>query len=190
MSDSPEKDDPGELFIKLYTKHESRLRNFVRSMVPTWESVDEVMQEASLVMWRKFDQFDPETEFLKWSQVVCRFEALKCRRRKARDRHVFSEDLLELLATEIEEEDEEIFVREKQALRECLKKVKEPHRELLLASYAKGAKIKEVAEAAGKSPTSVYKLLNRVRESLHECITNQMKAAEDAGRRARGLESR
>ena len=84
MSEPPHSDEKGELFIKLYTKNEARLRNFVRSMVPTWESVDEVMQEASLVMWRKFDQFDPETEFLKWSQVVCRFEALKCRRRKAR----------------------------------------------------------------------------------------------------------
>ena len=48
-------------------------------------------------------QFDPETEFLKWSQVVCRFEALKCRRRKARDRHVFSEDLLELSVGELRE---------------------------------------------------------------------------------------
>jgi RNA polymerase sigma factor (sigma-70 family) len=134
MSDSPNTDDQGELFIKLYTKHESRLRNFVRSMVPTWESVD--------------------------------------------DRHVFSEDLLELLATEIEEEDEEMFVLEKQALRKCLEKVKEPHRELLLAAYAKGAKIKEVAEAAGKSPTSVYKLLNRVRASLHDCITHQLQGAE------------
>ncbi len=178
MSESPQNADKGELFIKLYTKNEARLRNFVRSMVPTWESVDEVMQEASLVMWRKFDQFDPETEFLKWSQVVCRFEALKCRRRKARDRHVFSEDLLEMLATEIEEEEEELFVREKQALRLCLQKVKEPHRELLLASYAKGAKIKEVAEASGKSPTSVYKLLNRVREKLHDCITTQLQVPE------------
>ena len=178
MSDKPHNDDPTELFIQLYTKNESRLRNFVRSMVPTWDSVDEVMQEASLVMWRKFDQFDPETEFLKWSQVVCRFEALKCRRRKARDRHIFSEDLLEILASEIEEDDEELFVREKQALRVCLQKIKEPHRKLLLAAYAKGAKIKEVAEDVGKSPTSVYKLLNRVRERLHECITNQLQVPE------------
>ena len=178
MSDSPNTDDRGELFIKLYTQNESRLRNFVRSMVPTWESVDEVMQEASLVMWRKFDQFDPDTEFLKWSQVVCRFEALKCRRRKARDRHVFSEDLLEMLASEMEEEEEELFVREKQALRVCLGKVKDSHRELLLAAYAKGAKIKEVAEEAGKSPTSVYKLLNRVRGRLHECITLQLQVPE------------
>ena len=178
MADSNSKQDPGELFIKLYTKNETRLRNFVRSMVPTWESVDEVMQEASLVMWRKFDQYDPETEFLKWSQVVCRFEALKCRRRKARDRHVFSEDLLEILATEIEEEEEDLFVREKEALKACLLKVKDSHRELLLASYAKGAKIKEVAERSGKSPTSVYKLLNRVREKLHECIVTQLQVTE------------
>ena len=83
-----------------------------------------------------------------------------------------------MLASEIEEEDDELFVREKQALRICLGKVREPHRELLLAAYAKGAKIKEVAERAGKSPTSVYKLLNRVREKLHDCITTQLQVPE------------
>lgn len=61
------------------------------------------MQEISLALWKKFSQFNPDTEFLKWAYVVARYELLMFRRRKARDRHIFHEDLLELLAEEYTE---------------------------------------------------------------------------------------
>ncbi len=165
-----DRDDRYELFLQRFTECEGRLRAFLWSMLPTWDGVDEVLQNASLVMWRKFDQYDPDTLFVKWATVVCRFEALKYRRTKARDRHVFSDDLLDVLAHESAEEDEELFLREKVALRDCMDGFGDNQRELLMSAYAKGAKIKEVAEAAGKTPTSVYKMLNRLRNKLHQCI--------------------
>lgn len=175
----PPKADNYELFLSRFTECEGRLRAYLWSMLPTWEGVDEVMQNASLIMWRKFDQYDPDTLFVKWATVICRFEALKYRRTKARDRHVFSDDLLEILGREEAEEDEELFRREKIALRECLKEVPEQHRKILLAAYAKGAKIKEVAEEAGRTPTSVYKMLNRLRTKLGECIEAKMAAMQE-----------
>lgn len=169
-------EDSYELFLRLYTECEGRLRAFLWGMLPTWDGVDEVLQNASLIMWRKFDQFDPDTMFVKWATVICRFEALKYRRTKARDRHIFNEDLLAMLGDESVEEDEELFRREKVALTHCMDEIKESHRILLMASYAKGAKIKGIAEEAGRTPTSVYKLLNRLREKLHECITARLAA--------------
>jgi len=162
--------DPYELFLSRFTECEGRLRAYLWSMLPTWDGVDDVMQNASLVMWRKFDQYDPDTLFVKWATVVCRFEALKYRRTKARDRHVFSDDLLEILGTEEADDHEQLFRREKVALRECLEEVPEKHRQILMAAYAKGAKIKDVAQEAGRTPTSVYKMLNRLRDKLGECI--------------------
>ena len=58
---------------------------------------------VSLVMWRKWDQFDPETEFMNWARVIARFEVLKFRRTMGRDRHVFHGDLMKLLADASEE---------------------------------------------------------------------------------------
>ena len=181
MPDSSEKPDPYEQFLTRYTECEGQLRAYLWSMLPTWDGVDDVLQNASLVMWRKFDQYDPDTPFVKWATVVCRFEALKYRRTKARDRHVFSDDLLAILGTESsEDEEEELFRREKKALHECLKGVKESQRRILLAAYAKGAKIKEVAEEAGRTPTSVYKMLNRLRDKLHQCITQKLASSAEA----------
>ena len=94
---------------------------------------------------------------------------------------MFSDDLLAILGTESsEDEEEELFRREKKALHECLKGVKESQRRILLAAYAKGAKIKEVAEEAGRTPTSVYKMLNRLRDKLHQCITQKLASSAEA----------
>jgi RNA polymerase sigma-70 factor (ECF subfamily) len=46
--------DPHEDFLRLFLRHEAELRAFVRACLPRAADVDEVMQEVSLVAWRKF----------------------------------------------------------------------------------------------------------------------------------------
>lgn len=105
-SDTP--DSPDELFVQLFARHERNLRAFIRSMGLDWFAVDDVVQTISLVMWRKWDQFDPDTDFMQWARVIARFEVLKFRRKMARDRHVFRDDVMEWLADAAEELDPSI----------------------------------------------------------------------------------
>lgn len=161
--------DRTELFVGLFSANERRLRSYLFNLLPGADEVDEVMQEVSLVLWRKFDQFDPSTEFLKWAYVVARYEVLMFRRKKARDRHVFHEDLIEVLAVEYEEAEESLR-EERKALRVCLTKLGEGERSLLLGCYARGMKINQMAEKLGKTPTSLYKRVNRLRQVLSKCI--------------------
>lgn len=58
------------------------------------------MQEASVVMWRKLGQLESADGFLPWAKVIVRFESLRLRREHARDRHLFSDEVFELLADE------------------------------------------------------------------------------------------
>ena len=69
--------------MRLFARHEGNVRAFVASLLPDWEGVDDVMQEASLVMWRKFDQFDPVragSNFVDWAFMIARYEVLMYRR--------------------------------------------------------------------------------------------------------------
>ena len=50
-------------FLKLFLKHENALRVFARSLLPSWRNVDDIVQEASIVMWEKLDQLDGEDGF-------------------------------------------------------------------------------------------------------------------------------
>jgi RNA polymerase sigma-70 factor (ECF subfamily) len=110
---------------------------------------------------------------MKWGCVVARFEVLKHRRRKARDRHDFAADLIELLAEEGAEEVETLDTQRK-ALDRCLAALPTNQRRLVMAAYAPGRSIKETAEHTGKSATALYKTLNRIRAALLQCVENSL----------------
>lgn len=161
-------------FLRLFVKHVAALQAFARVLLPTWESVDEVLQQASVVMWKKLDQLDSEDGFLPWAKVIVRFEALRLRRDRARDRHVFSDDVLDLLANEATNVAEDVWELERQALRSCLSKLDRHHRELVLAPYAGNGRVTRIAEETGRSVNSLYKLLGRLRDNLTKCVENQL----------------
>lgn len=157
-------------FLRLFVKSEEALRALARVLLPTWEAVDEVMQEASVVMWKKLGQLESADGFLPWAKVIVRFEALRLRRDHARDRHVFSDAVFELLAVESADVPEARWERERAALRDCLSQLKPPHRELVLAPYAGDGRVTRLAEQSGRSVNSLYKLLGRLREKLLQCV--------------------
>ena len=86
--------DSHDSFLHLYVECEESLRGFVRSLLPTLEDAREVMQETAAVLWKKYDQLDDPKNFRRWAFGVARFEVLAYRRDKARDRHIFGEELI------------------------------------------------------------------------------------------------
>ncbi|MEM9018841.1 MAG: sigma-70 family RNA polymerase sigma factor [Verrucomicrobiota bacterium] len=172
----PPSENHQEDFVRLFSRHEGNVRAFVASLLPHWEGVDEVMQEASLVMWRKFDQFDPDrpgSNFIDWAFMIARYEVLRYRRRKATDRLVFSEDVYELLASESEKMASSQPEKQR-ALQGCLLKLEPAQQELVKVSYSDGISIKDAAEKVGRTPTGLYKALARIRKSLHQCIESSL----------------
>ena len=165
--------DNYERFVEVFVRNENDLRCFVRSLMSTWHDADEVVQLVALVAWRKFDQFDQSTQFIKWVCVIARFESLSYRRKMARDRLVFSEDLMALMADEAIEETEDRR-QENQALEGCLEKLPSNQRELITLAYTPGFTTKELTEKAGVKPGAFYMRLNRIRQTLLSCIQSSM----------------
>ncbi|YCM43038.1 sigma-70 family RNA polymerase sigma factor [Verrucomicrobiaceae bacterium 227] len=169
--------DQGD-FMRLLMRHEPALRAYSRSLLPNWNLVDEVIQEASLTLWQKFDQLKDEDGFLPWSKVVVRFKCLSAISKLRRDRHVFSDGVLELLAEEAESFDVQEREQSMHALRSCLNTFSHAHQELLLAPYTGDGQVTTLAREANKSANSLYKLLGRLREKLATCI--QAKLPQDS----------
>ena len=169
------KDNSHDSFIRLYVECEESLRGFVRSLLPTLEDAREVMQNTAAILWKKFDQLDDPENFRKWAFGVARFEVLSYRRDKARDRHIFGEELIIQLA----QDSEKIEVdsdREIKALKSCLAKLPPKHSALVREAYDKDLKIKEIAEREGRTPMSVYKVLHRARMALADCVKETLEA--------------
>ena len=167
--------DRGEEFVRQMIEHEPQVRIFLRGLLPTWEDVDDVIQEAGLVAWRKFSEFQPGTSFGGWFLTIARFEALAHRRRLARTPLVFSDEVWEILSKEsAREEDSKTYRR---LLENCLSKMQPEKRETLLRVHAPGVVMREVAQQSGKSEQAFYKIIQRLRSALIDCVSKS-RAAE------------
>ena len=161
--------DRHEAFLKLFTASDAALRAYVRALVPTRDDAAEVMQEVSLVLWRKFDEYQRHEDFRRWAFGVARFAVLAWRRDRARDRLVLSEGTLELLAEEMAD-DASRLESQRSALESCLGNLQEDQRSLLRAAYVPGAKMDRLAEESGRTVQSLYKALQRIRARLLDCV--------------------
>ena len=161
--------DTREDFLRLYTRHELALRAFVRACLPHAADEEEVLQEVSLVAWKKFATLEDSTRFARWAFLIARYEMLKFRRAKARDRLVLDEDIVDRLA---EEGMEEAPLRREQleALDHCLEKLPRDRRNLAIAAYAPETSIRGLAARLGRSEGSLYQLLARILQELLRCV--------------------
>lgn len=161
--------DQGERFVRLLMEHEPQVRSFLRGLLPAWNDVDEVIQEASLIAWRKFADFQEGTAFGGWFLTIARFEALKHRRRIARTPLVFADDVWELLADEAV--DDETQQTHRRHLEACLGKLQPDKRAVLLRAHSPGIAMREVAVQSGKSEQAFYKAIQRLRTALLDCVS-------------------
>jgi len=168
MSDLPHSPKHEE-FIALFVRHEPAIHSFLTSLLANPDDAEVVMQEASMAMWKKFDQFQRGTNFRNWALQIARFEAMNFRRKRQRDRHFFSDELVGLLAddaarhaTQLEEE--------RRVLAHCVAKLNPSDREVLAGCYRNGSTIKQYAESVGRTPNAVQKHLARLRTALSLCV--------------------
>jgi len=170
---TPAEQQRHDRFMCLFMEHEEALRGFVRSLSPGREEAREVMQEVAAVLWRKFDELATAEDFRRWAFGIARFEALAAMRDRARDRHIFSEELLMQLAEDAEQCANELDA-EREALHRCLEKLPEPQRVLITTAYERGTRIDELAVRLGRTAMSLYKTLHRIRLALVDCTRREL----------------
>lgn len=158
-----------DLFLRAFTTHDPAIRAYVRRLVPARSDADDVMQDVSLVLWKKFDSFREGGDFRAWAFGVARFEVLGWLRDKGRDRLVLDEEVVTKLAEETAD-DEPRLERQREALGACMEKVGPDQRELLMQAYQMESRIQEVALGSGRTVPGFYQWLHRMRRTLLDCI--------------------
>ena len=155
--------------MALFAKHQRRLFLFVNAMVPSPADAEEILQETSIVIWKKIDQFEPGTDFLSWSFRIAHLQTLAYRKKKARSILKFPEDVAAQLYGSMMANEPALEAR-REALRSCREKLEPEDRALLDACYAPDASVADVSDALGRPSTSVYRTLRRIRRQLAVCI--------------------
>ena len=94
MPSDPQHGDRASDFIPLITGSQRELRNYLFSLHPHPGDLDDLFQETSLKLWEIFDEYDASRPFLPWALRIAYFQVLRFRKKRSRDRLVFSDDEL------------------------------------------------------------------------------------------------
>jgi RNA polymerase sigma-70 factor, ECF subfamily len=158
-----------EVFVELFALHQRRICGFIHTFIPNPADAEDVLQETSLLMWRKFDEFELGTDFAAWACQVARNKVLNFLKGKRRSRLCFDEDLIAQLA-DLRMARAQIHSDDQIALGDCLDKLSQPDRLLLKLAYTKQRRIKDVAQQLRRPAGSIYTSLHRIRHWLLDCV--------------------
>lgn len=166
-------------FVALIARHDQAIRRFVRSLLPSREGVDDVVQETALECWKKFSDFSPacsesaDDEFARWACVIARFKALSWQRDHARDRLVFREGVIEALAaTAMDGLDQQ--KSRLQAVESCLRTMPDDQRRLILSVHSPEESIAMIAAETGQKVRRLYSRINVLRSLLLDCVQQRL----------------
>lgn len=165
--------DRVDAFVRLLGQNQRRIFLYVMALVPSWNDAEEIVQETNLVLWREFAQFQLGTNFAAWACKVAFHQVLAWRKRKQRDRLKFSDSFLEAVAEETSAIGD-LLEERSQLLSGCVDKLPPAQRDLLRLRYSEGLSIEAIAAQVDRSMEAVYRALSRIRQSVHQCVTQTL----------------
>lgn len=171
---------PSTLFVQLFAKHQCALNSFVSSLVPTRADAEDVLQETSLALWKKWADYDVTRDFFRWACGIAHIEVVRQRRKAATDRLWFNEELIEVLSFEMIENRELLDLR-RDALESCIKKLPGADQSVLELRYRSGMGVEKVADSLGRTTRTIHRMLARIRRLLHQCINATVRKSQGTG---------
>src|ERR1700677_2724648 len=92
-----------EILVRLLSRHQDELFRYIFALLPHVEDARDVLQETSVALYRKFEEYDPAKPFLAWAYSFAFLEILKQRERNQRANRFLNRELIERLAREREQ---------------------------------------------------------------------------------------
>jgi len=160
----------GREFVSLITANQRRIYAYIFTLVPNLNDADDIMQETTALMWEQKDDFTPGTDFVAWGARIAYFKVLDYRKRANKNRRMISN------AGQFKKIEETALKRSQHLdtminnLEECVKKLRNPDRQLIYLRYSLELSVKEISTRLNKSIRSLYLGISRVQGFLLECV--------------------
>lgn len=161
-----------EEFVRLFSRSQVRILRFIHTLVPNLVEAEDILQETSVILWKKWPEFQHDRDFVKWACGIARFEVFRMLRQRKRNGLYLSEVVLNQIA--------DIAVAEacavgrleasETALEMCLEKLRDSDRRLLALKYRHNLTVQQIADQCQKPKSSVHDLLARIRSRLSRCV--------------------
>ncbi len=157
--------------VTLLTEERRNLIGFLTMLTGDRFAADDLFQETCLEALRLKSKFKRDTNFRAWVHSVARFQGLRYLRSRGSGDAAFSPELIEkLMDTWVEETTTSFHEQRQEALKSCMTKLEERHREILDLRYRARHSHPHIAECLETSTDAIKMLMSRLRKKLRLCV--------------------
>jgi RNA polymerase sigma-70 factor, ECF subfamily len=161
--------DRASEFALLFSRHARQIYAYILTIVPHCADAEDVFQETSTILWEKFKEYTPGSNFRAWACQVAYYRAVWFWQRQKKVAVPFSEDFFRHVSAETISQGDALETQHI-ALADCVQRLPPADRDLIQHCYVPGATIKQAALELGRSPDTAYKALKRIHRELFDCI--------------------
>lgn len=170
MSEAIRRDEEQrEQIQRLALKHRAEIWAFLIGLAKDPDKAEDLFQNTYLVIFQKWNQFTPGTNFVAWARKIARFEFLASVDPSRRRLVSLEADIIESAFVTLQETSEGLALK-RESLRQCLQNLQGKGRRTVELRYGQGLSCPIVARRLGLSLNALYILLTRVRQVLKECV--------------------
>ncbi|WDE95599.1 sigma-70 family RNA polymerase sigma factor [Lentisphaera profundi] len=163
-----------EKFVLLLGQVQPDLKRYIYSLSYNKGDAEDIYQECSLALWRKFGTYDNSQPFLNWAFRFAYYEVMKFREKQKR-RKLLSDETLKILAEEYQKP-LGIIKEQERLLSFCLAKLPEDEKALIDMRYSQKLSVKKINSHFGETGKKIYRAFERIRYKLYNCIDETLEA--------------
>jgi len=167
-------------FTSLWVSAQPMVAAYISSVVRDFHETEDLLQKVATIAFRKRTEYDPSRPFHAWVIGVTRFELLRWRRDKARNRLCFTDETIERLEASHSLVHDELEDR-RVALQYCMNKLDPRGQRYIKMRYVQELSPAEMAEELDIPAGTVGVALHRIRKLLGECIQRRVNASARHG---------
>jgi RNA polymerase sigma-70 factor, ECF subfamily len=156
-------------FGLLFVQHEARIYGLIRSLVTQKADAEDVFQETAAVLWQKFAEYQPGSNFAAWAFNIARFQVRSFYHQKKRNAVQMSEAFWEAVTADTVSESVRLSDLQTMLAR-CLAMLSPTHRNLFIRYSQTPGNAGKLAEELNRPVSSIYHAVHRIRRLLVECV--------------------
>jgi RNA polymerase sigma-70 factor (ECF subfamily) len=161
-----------ESFLRLLVPNQKRIFSYIAKLIPNYADSEDVMQEVTELLWRKYAEYAPDTDFIAWALMIAKFKVFEYYKECKRHKNRLSNETVRILEKESQVSGD-AYNAHLEAVNKCLKKLNMNDYNLIKLRYELNEKVRVTAARLGCSVQSVYSNLARIHNALLLCVNRE-----------------
>jgi RNA polymerase sigma-70 factor, ECF subfamily len=163
-------------FVRLFSQSQYRVLRFIRTLVPNLAEAEDILQETSTILWKKWPEFDPERDFTKWACGIARLEVFRALRQRNQNRLYLSDVVLNQIAdfALAASKEQDAWESSQDALKMCLRELPVLEQQLIHLRYHFDKTVQQIADEHHRPKSTIHDQLVKVRSRLLHCVKRRL----------------